>query len=772
MRKINYPRGYHYRKSLLVILLVASIPGLITALGIYWFAVGAIESDLKVLHSKQLEQRIRSIDDTFIYIEQALSAWAQDPRLQGELLSADSLSTINDKEAGQALRLITGSHPMIIDSALYIRQDDEQMLLKADRRMRVDRRLALSYAAVMEQPSQGVWRTEPSILRGASQEGPTRSAAVIGAYYKLAAAQGGPQGVLSISLDPQQLLDLLLTMTPYHEGAIFLMNEHNHILISNHRMTTDEVFERMVRDDIVKLGEAQGSYVKKWEQTTYSVSYGTFDRLGRQWKYVAAAPMSAITSPVILASKIIFVISLLMLAAALILAWMASRRIYTPVEKLLALMPDQSGRRDRKLDEFELLESQWQLLSRQSSTLQMRLEKELPHVREGFLMQLIQGHLHAYSEKDLRERMKHYGWLVTDRQFMMLHVQLTGLGSGRFVSGDEGLVTFAAANILQELAAERFDQFNVLNFHDLSIGLLVIGALDEALKPQVRELAGQLGDSVHTLLKLHTTITLSRTSMLVSSLPDLFLDVTQATGYRLFSDENQLIDIEELQADGREQQAVYPFALDREIVQALRMGGIAEVEELLDQFLADVSARQGKAFLVQQSALQLYGSIQYAILQSGIQPHVLFGGVNMFERLSQFHAAGQLADCFKQEIVGPYMRELETRYDMQLKQMVERTVQLIHAHYMDDLSLDWCAERCETTNYTLSRAFKQLVGTNFVDYLTEYRVEKAKELLRTTQWRIQEIAERVGYQHSYFNRIFKRYEGMTPSQYRDKWEKD
>ncbi|MNC53328.1 HTH-type transcriptional regulator YesS [compost metagenome] len=46
-------------------------------------------------------------------------------------------------------------------------------------------------------------------------------------------------------------------------------------------------------------------------------------------------------------------------------------------------------------------------------------------------------------------------------------------------------------------------------------------------------------------------------------------------------------------------------------------------------------------------------------------------------------------------------------------------------------------------------------------------MEKARELLRDTDLLINDVAERVGYQHSYFNRIFKKLEGMTPTRYRE-----
>ena len=66
-----------------------------------------------------------------------------------------------------------------------------------------------------------------------------------------------------------------------------------------------------------------------------------------------------------------------------------------------------------------------------------------------------------------------------------------------------------------------------------------------------------------------------------------------------------------------------------------------------------------------------------------------------------------------------------------------------------------------------SALFKVSTGTTFVEYLNHIRIEKAKELLRTTDLRTYEIADRVGYTDPrYFTYVFKKLTGMTSSEYR------
>jgi YesN/AraC family two-component response regulator len=121
----------------------------------------------------------------------------------------------------------------------------------------------------------------------------------------------------------------------------------------------------------------------------------------------------------------------------------------------------------------------------------------------------------------------------------------------------------------------------------------------------------------------------------------------------------------------------------------------------------------------------------------------------------------------KAKVLAPYAEEAEARANAQLKRMVEQTVEYMHGHYMQDISLEACADLAGTTPYSLSKIFKQTTGVNFIDYLTNLRITKAKTLLRESDKKINDIAEAVGYQQSYFNRIFKKQVGVTPGKFRD-----
>ena len=91
----------------------------------------------------------------------------------------------------------------------------------------------------------------------------------------------------------------------------------------------------------------------------------------------------------------------------------------------------------------------------------------------------------------------------------------------------------------------------------------------------------------------------------------------------------------------------------------------------------------------------------------------------------------------------------------------------IEEHADEELSLTQVAKVVNMNANYLSEKFKQVTGTNFVEYVARTRFANACDLLRKSNLRISEIAFAAGFQSlSQFNRVFKRFSGKSPTQYR------
>ncbi len=98
----------------------------------------------------------------------------------------------------------------------------------------------------------------------------------------------------------------------------------------------------------------------------------------------------------------------------------------------------------------------------------------------------------------------------------------------------------------------------------------------------------------------------------------------------------------------------------------------------------------------------------------------------------------------------------------------EETLAYIAQHYMEDLAVKDIAGYLGYSEAYFCKIFKQSFGHSFVSYLTDYRMQKAEELMRTSRLSIKEIGKTVGYPDpNYFTKVFRRVRGVSPSEFRE-----
>ena len=100
--------------------------------------------------------------------------------------------------------------------------------------------------------------------------------------------------------------------------------------------------------------------------------------------------------------------------------------------------------------------------------------------------------------------------------------------------------------------------------------------------------------------------------------------------------------------------------------------------------------------------------------------------------------------------------------------LIEKAEAFINRNYMKDLSLEDISRYCNISSYYFSKLFKQETGENYVEYLNKVRIGNAKKMLSESDVSIKEICYSVGFSDpNYFSRAFKKYEGVTPSEFKD-----
>lgn len=121
-----------------------------------------------------------------------------------------------------------------------------------------------------------------------------------------------------------------------------------------------------------------------------------------------------------------------------------------------------------------------------------------------------------------------------------------------------------------------------------------------------------------------------------------------------------------------------------------------------------------------------------------------------------------------QEMLSGLVKQVQAVKEERYSESVFRAKQYIDEHFDQDISLDGVSRLVNISAYYFSKVFKDETGENFIDYVTQVRIEKAKQLLVIKETSIKEVCVAIGYKDpNYFSRLFKKQVGVTPTEYRE-----
>ncbi|NHN29851.1 response regulator [Paenibacillus agricola] len=210
-----------------------------------------------------------------------------------------------------------------------------------------------------------------------------------------------------------------------------------------------------------------------------------------------------------------------------------------------------------------------------------------------------------------------------------------------------------------------------------------------------------------------------------------------------------------------------PMPLDIELQQASIKQKLKEIqEELIQERFIDVHKSLDELFIHRLTSLQDVKLLRNCIFElirlinlKGTARHTQI--IEPFEKLmeiQQLENVFQISEWFK-NIVDQLEEEASSRYSKKIRELL----QYIHANYQKDITLDEISNRVGFSLIYTSQLFKKEVGVSFVIYLTKYRIEKAKELLESGNYKVYEVSSMVGYQTvQYFTKTFKKITGKNP----------
>lgn len=230
------------------------------------------------------------------------------------------------------------------------------------------------------------------------------------------------------------------------------------------------------------------------------------------------------------------------------------------------------------------------------------------------------------------------------------------------------------------------------------------------------------------------------------------MDTTLPVKYRFYSDVPVLGTLSAGQPGKNEEQQFFD---------QIRLGQWEQVRKTVMDFIQQYMNTEADLLQAQQRVLELLWHVSRVMSEMGIETKTPLYSFQAQDFRQLRAETGLLIERMQQSYLEHY-ESLEPDIINQIKQFIIE-------HSNEDISLDVLANRVGFSPIYISKLFKEKLGINYIDFLTECRIEKAKKLMSDPEKSLKEITFEVGYHEpNYFSKVFKKMCAVSPKEYRNK----
>lgn len=436
-----------------------------------------------------------------------------------------------------------------------------------------------------------------------------------------------------------------------------------------------------------------------------------------------------------------------------------STRLYRPVENLINTFIEFSSENEslENENEIDFMARQVVRIRGRNQELTRKLEVKNKLFKDRSLKYLLSGKL---SEQECRSLPKQLGeeWLADPLRAVLFDFEdLEKVQSAQAESNPENLAHLIAESMQKEMKC-IFVQTNLS-----SVCFLVSQTNIENLHKALASIINVVDAAFH----FSVCAFISTVCMEVQGIPQAFSETI-----RLKENRNQLPvksiytekDFDRIPAE----RVIYPLSLETAILESIVNGNFKEVKRYVDLMFDEYINKNFNDFNLRDMAIfALINTLNRALEVSSVSPEMLSGqGKYLLLELRSCNTAEELKEYVLQRF-EEIVEEVHVSANKKTQDFQENLKAYIEQNYQKDISLLDIAEQFALSPTYMSLVFKNTMGDNFKDYLSQIRFERAVELLyQEPGIKLNELGERIGITNvNTLIRVFKKHSGLTPGQY-------
>ena len=347
----------------------------------------------------------------------------------------------------------------------------------------------------------------------------------------------------------------------------------------------------------------------------------------------------------------------------------------------------------------------------------------------------------------------------------ILHINKESFEHQRFRPVDHELVRFMIRNIFEEIQApcEKL-LVNSLSDTRQMYGIF-IGDDKKKLRMEVERIYLRMRSVLEKKMGIYLTIGVSRCRSQLEGKETS--EARQALKQRIIYGKANIYFYEDIRILGEQE---FPVSQLHLLEQYIEHNEIFKVKNLVQEiFSEELVKKYGSAYL-RIMWIRILNLLLHHYERRGrnaAEIEKMLQNYNLLDRIQSLQE-------IRQKIIEMVMECVSTESvaDANARSKIQMAIGYIQEHFAENLTVNVLAEHYGMSPNYFSSMFKKEMSRSAVNYITELRINQARELLYHSELSVVDISKKVGYEDSqYFFRVFKKYLGMTPLQYREESRK-
>lgn len=417
---------------------------------------------------------------------------------------------------------------------------------------------------------------------------------------------------------------------------------------------------------------------------------------------------------------------------------------------------------------IEAMKDEWEKADRYHQ-LVYTMKSDHSVLRRNMMQELLLGR--QMSESSLAEKLEQYEIKVRNGDSsLLLSVQL-GKAFAGLDEGSVSLMEYAIGNIAEELFAAPYRVWHGKAPHDcLAIIVSAPAGVDSVLfrKEHIRTLCRQFQEKVSDYLKGDIAIVISEWFTFPQGLAAIYRSALTSV-YRLNRRDASLLFMGDLPGQSpTARKAIEELYKPPTFIHLLESGQWEAARSKIGALFRGAGGAGLTREEMYEAFLSITNGVLYVVHKQGLDmSRIDPDGMNMLLDRSLIGSADRLGD-WADRMLGKLEAEL-TESDSYTKRHIIKQVQELVAGYLGaDASVKTIADKVYLHPVYLSKIYKSETGESLGDYIIRMRMERAVYMLKNSNKKIYEITTELGYQNpQYFSKVFRKYYGVTPGEFRD-----